>query len=105
MMNKRALVAGLALLWFPITSIAATLAVLPGATPGAPVLVLSRPFGPSAESLVTTAGGYLIDQGASPFGVVATSPSASFSSRLKASGALMVLDAALLPGFMCGANA
>lgn len=104
MRTVRALSAYVAMLWFPVAGVAATVAALPGPNAGSPVLVISPPFGRSAAVIVAAAGGYPVGLATPPVGVIAHSSSPSFLTDLKSAGAILLLDAASLPRFLCGAN-
>lgn len=89
---------------FPLLWGAITVAALPHARPGYPVLVISG-LSSSASDLVVRAGGYEVGASHGPLGRIAHSQDPAFLPRLRAAGGLLLLDAERLSFFTCGADA
>ncbi|MCC0027767.1 MAG: hypothetical protein R3D65_17515 [Zhengella sp.] len=86
--------------WLVALNVACALGVIAGiaAVPtGSRLVVVGSPFsGPGAiMSIISQAGGRLVNGGAAGWIAVAEGTTADFASRLRASGALLVLDGRL----------
>lgn len=68
---------------------------------GQPVLVITAPWGSTAEELIALAGGVPVGPVSAPIAIMATSDEVAFVMRLKQAGAWLVLDGQRLAA-ICG---
>lgn len=102
MIFVRLLAARLLFVLFPIVGLGSILSTLPAATPASPILIVRLPGAPAIETTVAQAGGYRVGVIPPAIGQVVHSQDPAFLSRLRASGAFLLLNADQLPDFLCG---
>lgn len=102
MIFVRLLAARLLFVLFPLIGLGAMASDLPSAIPASPILIVRLPGAPTIDAVVAQAGGYVVGVAPPPIGQVVHSQDPAILSRLRASGAFLLLNADQLPDFLCG---